>query len=90
MKDPEYRRRWNQRRMKRLRKRQYGRDQEDYDRMLKAQNGRCKICKRSPDQALCVDHDHKTGEVRGLLCVRCNANLEWAEAYMESIQAYLK
>lgn len=42
--------------------------------MLDAQGGLCKLCGRppSPHQALAPDHDHKTGEVRGLLCHECN------------------
>lgn len=42
---------------------------EDYWAMFRAQKGRCKICgKRSNSRRLAVDHDHRTGQVRGLLC----------------------
>lgn len=49
---------------------------EDYARLLEAQNGRCAICGNRPRKLrLAVDHNHATGEVRGLLCKRCNKNL---------------
>jgi hypothetical protein len=38
---------------------------------------------------LSVDHDHKTGKVRGLLCMRCNAELAWLEEHREEALAYL-
>ena len=49
-----------------------------YEEMWAEQKGRCAICKRSLNegrygsQRACVDHDHKTGQVRALLCHRCN------------------
>ena len=52
----------------------YGTNVETYERLLEEQNGLCAIC-RKPELAksrLAVDHDHDTGEVRGLLCGRCN------------------
>ena len=55
-------------------KHKYGLTHEDYERMYQAQDGRCAICKQ-PFDNLCVDHNHKTGRVRGLLCVPCNAAL---------------
>jgi hypothetical protein len=46
---------------------------EEYRALLERQGGVCAICKGRPQsKRLAVDHDHKTGEVRGLLCSRCN------------------
>ncbi len=47
---------------------------EDYDKILAHQGGVCFICKQPPkeNRRLAVDHDHKTGLVRGLLCSFCN------------------
>src|SRR5262245_25684233 len=53
-------------------KRVYGISLEDYDVMFERQGGACAICKRT-GVTLCVDHCHLTGEVRGLLCIRCNS-----------------
>jgi hypothetical protein len=53
----------------------YGITIEQYDAMLAAQGGVCAICKkpRANGHRLHVDHNHTTGEVRGLLCVTCNS-----------------
>lgn len=54
----------------------YGIPAEEYNRILEAQGGRCGICRNVPRTIrLAVDHDHKTGAVRGLLCKRCNHDL---------------
>jgi hypothetical protein len=53
----------------------YGLSIADYDRMFEAQGGRCAICKERSDRALCVDHDHATEQVRGLLCNNCNSGI---------------
>ena len=45
---------------------------EAYERMAAEQNSKCAACGQTPDSVLCVDHDHSTGRVRGLLCKRCN------------------
>lgn len=53
----------------------YGLTLEQYNNLLNSQNQRCSICGRHQDelkQSLAVDHDHVSGKVRGLLCVRCN------------------
>jgi len=58
------------------RKRLFGITSEEYEHWLKAQNGVCAICKSAPDgDRLGVDHDHKTGQARGLLCRCCNTGL---------------
>jgi hypothetical protein len=54
-------------------KRQYGLDAELHGGMYAQQAGRCAICDMKGD--LVVDHDHSTGEVRGLLCSHCNLAL---------------
>ena len=56
-------------------KKKYNMSLEEYDELLKSQNRICKICKGSKnrnDKFLCVDHDHATGKIRGLLCHDCN------------------
>ena len=57
------------RRVRRLEKK-YGLPAGAFHRMLVEQNGLCAICKRR--RKLCIDHDHVTGQVRRLLCNRCN------------------
>lgn len=54
----------------------YGITIEDYDRILQAQGGRCAICKGGTSKNFfAVDHNHRNGRVRGLLCARCNTGL---------------
>lgn len=54
----------------------YGIDKAEYDRIFKLQGGRCAICRNKPaSKRFAVDHDHKSGEVRGILCKRCNHDL---------------
>lgn len=52
----------------------YGITGRDYLDILKFQGGVCYLCRRATGttRRLSVDHDHKTGEVRGLLCRPCN------------------
>lgn len=53
----------------------YGISLEDYNRLLAEQNNCCKICKTHQGEfknKLHVDHNHKNGLVRGLLCHNCN------------------
>jgi hypothetical protein len=39
---------------------------------------------------LSVDHCHKTGKIRGLLCTKCNTALGWFETNQEQVQDYLE
>lgn len=55
--------------------RNYGINHDVYLEMLAKQNGCCQICGVAEEEhgkRLHVDHNHKTGKVRGLLCSRCN------------------
>jgi hypothetical protein len=79
-------------------KRTYGIDQTTYNQMITSQQGRCAIC----EDSLCmgkhthIDHCHKTGRVRGVLCTRCNngiglfkdsvQNLTKAINYLSTVQ----
>lgn len=58
-------------------KRTYGITLEEYDEMVAAQGGVCAICGGGPGRypRLCVDHDHETGVIRGLLCNDCNRGI---------------
>jgi hypothetical protein len=58
-------------------KRTYGITQAVKDRRQRQQFGCCAICGKPPEpgKKLHVDHDHATGEVRGLLCDLCNRGL---------------
>lgn len=54
----------------------------DYDRHYQIQQGKCLGCglhQTELKRRLCVDHDHKTGKFRGLLCDRCNSALGQAK-----------
>ena len=56
--------------------RKYGISSATYNELLRKQNGVCAICHcHQRYQSLAVDHCHKTGKVRGLLCVNCNRGL---------------
>jgi hypothetical protein len=50
---------------------------QTYDRAVESQDGRCAVCRELPPPGgrLCVDHDHETGQIRGLLCAGCNSAL---------------
>jgi hypothetical protein len=85
--------------------RKYGVTADEYGHMLSVQNSACAVCGDVVDvasngglpaiegHALVVDHNHKTGNVRGLLCRECNlgigyfkddpVRLQWAIKYLE-------
>lgn len=73
----------------------YGISPEQYLQMYQEQGGKCKICgKELPDgEYLHIDHNKDTGEVRGLLCGKCNRGLgifdELPENFIKAVE-YLK
>ncbi len=61
-------------------KNNYGMTEDDYNFILEAQQGVCKICgtdraDRRTERRFAIDHCHKTGKIRGLLCNTCNRAL---------------
>jgi len=81
-------------------KKNYSIDYDRYYSLLEEQDHKCKICgdegftmKDEHKLKLVVDHDHKTGAVRGLLCHNCNRGLGLFQDNKENLQAaiaYLK
>lgn len=69
------------------RKRLYNLSNEEYETLLEKQNRLCAICKS--EEQLHIDHNHETGNVRGLLCGNCNRKLGWYEKNFEGIINYL-
>ena len=73
--------------------RHYGLTVEQYNTMLEKQEYRCAICRRHQDEfgrSFAVDHDHETGENRGLLCISCNRGIGYlADDAMRVLSAYL-
>lgn len=85
-------------------KRRYGLTLEDYNKLLDLQLGSCAICNKKAGITITgkcdlhVDHDHVTGEIRGLLCSRCNMFIGFLEApkdlltpakrYLENFKAH--
>jgi len=64
----------------------------DFDREYQIQQGRCKMCgihQSELSRTLCVDHDHKTGLFRGLLCRDCNRILGIYEKVSLKASLYL-
>ncbi len=67
--------------------------ESEYEDLLLKQEGRCAICKTTDPgkrrngicDSFAVDHCHKTGEVRGLLCYRCNLALGLLDDNLETI-----
>jgi hypothetical protein len=78
-------------------KKTYGISIEEYEALLKTQDGHCAICPAtrgaSDRESLCVDHNHITGASRALLCVRCNLSVRDLGddlAHAEMVMAYVR
>jgi hypothetical protein len=75
-------------------KSRYGITPEQYAELLAEQGNACAICTTEflidhGDRGPHIDHDHRSGQVRGLLCKGCNARLGWLERRQERILNYL-
>ena len=55
-------------------RRQYGITQDEFNALIDFQDNKCAICDKKLDK-INIDHNHQTGEVRGLLCTGCNTGL---------------
>lgn len=71
----------------------FGISLEQYQEMHNEQDGKCKICGQPETQkrngkvrALAVDHNHKTGKIRGLLCSDCNTGIGKLKEDVEILQ----
>ena len=76
-------------------KRNYGLNPEQYDALFQSQLGKCAICGKHQTEltkALCVDHCHTTGKIRGLLCNFCNYGIGFLDRkdFMDKALAYLQ
>ena len=64
-----------------------------YYKLLEIQSSKCAICSAevgsTKHKNLSIDHDHKTGKIRGLLCTSCNRQLGWYENKKELVEKYL-
>ena len=71
----------------------YGITGQVYDFLLKGQDYKCVICRKSPEEngkELSVDHDHVSGAVRGLLCHNCNTGLGMFGDELTSLQSAVR
>jgi hypothetical protein len=61
-------------------KQRYGLTVDDWNAMLIEQSGRCDCCGEPMiGKGPCVDHNHETGQIRGLVCQDCNIAVSWVE-----------
>ena len=71
----------------------FGITERQYNAMFKKQKGRCCLCGMHQSKIktrLAVDHSHKTGKVRGLLCSRCNMGLGFFKENIIVLKAAIK
>jgi hypothetical protein len=93
----EYQRKWAKKNKIRVKESQlrncYGITLEEHDRMLTQQKERCLGCNKHQSdlkKILGVDHDHKTGKVRGLLCDDCNQVIGRAKDDVKILKRLIK
>ncbi len=71
--------------------------EEEYISIYYKQNEQCALCSKELElrtmnkrPTIQVDHDHKTGKVRGFLCMNCNVRLGWYLKRKEKIEDYVR
>lgn len=73
--------------------RKFGLTQEAYNQLSEKQNGKCAVCFQVCSRKLAVDHDHRTGRIRGLLCNKCNRGIGYLqddEGILQNALEYLR
>ena len=78
--DKEYQKQWRKNHPKKMMEKKlkkYNLSHEDWLEMWESQDERCAICGKSFDKpsGAYIDHNHETGEIRGLLCNKCNLGI---------------
>lgn len=98
-KDPEYKKKWYLKNKENIthqnRLLTYGISKEAFECMFMAQKSRCKICgsQEHKGKNWNLDHDKKTGLIRGILCMPCNFGLGYFQdntEFLKSAIVYLK
>lgn len=70
----------------------YGLTVDQYETMVKSQNGKCAICGNGhtgsiTSKNLSVDHNHSTGKIRGLLCHKCNMGIGYFKENIDTLKS---
>jgi len=73
-------------------KKRYGLTIEQKQAMINAQDGKCAICKSDlkTTHNVCVDHNHETGFIRGILCRKCNLGIGHLNDSIEILKSAVK
>jgi hypothetical protein len=67
----------------------YGLTMDEINQMIENQGNKCKICDNIFEK-LVIDHDHKSGKVRGMLCAGCNSGLGFFKDNIENFKSAIK
>lgn len=91
LKNPEYSKKQARDWSRKTLLKKYGLTPENFEEMLVKQSRRCAICERLFNKRINIDHCHKTGATRGLLCTGCNTALGHIEKenFLEQATKYL-
>ena len=68
----------------------YGISFKDYNEMYNSQKGCCYICGEKGKRRLSIDHNHRTGQVRKLLCNNCNTAIGHSREDIEILEKMIK